>query len=311
MIRASKDSKRFFIDNCIIDDGFVAHIGHSAALVYMALCRYANYKTQVAFPSQKKLAELLKMDVKTVRRGIKALIDHTMLEKRQVGKKCCNRYRLLDRSGWANEPRVNLSAKSGANSPTTIGATGPLHSNENKEKKEKKENKKSTSNMDREETIFSQKGEKWSHGHFLRWLYSTGAEYDRVYLLYLWVKQYHFLNKEMAKQSYDENVPYARALADYGRKAILDTFAYLDFDSKCKWLERWNLKTAVKYVNDIYVGDLRIKGPYDYSFEELHEILGITKKSGETDEQSMGAPDNEINVYDTEIITDSSCEPAY
>lgn len=86
-----------------MDDKFVDEyakvLNPTAIVIYIWLCRYSN-KEQVSWPSLKKLAENLGVNEKTVRRNLESLEMHNLIQIVRIGKKCTNRYHLLDKSEW-------------------------------------------------------------------------------------------------------------------------------------------------------------------------------------------------------------------
>jgi hypothetical protein len=85
-----------WINNEIIDE-FLSEIGPSAFAVYVILARHANNETQLTFPSQERLGELLGMSRRTIYSALKLLCDYRLIriEKSQHGGYVHNVYTLL------------------------------------------------------------------------------------------------------------------------------------------------------------------------------------------------------------------------
>lgn len=101
-MRNKYDSNRFLLDNELIDF-VVAEIGSKAAILYVALVRFANYDTQECWPSHKTLMERSGIGNKrTLINKLKLLEKKQLVEviKRGGGKSNSNQYRILNVEGW-------------------------------------------------------------------------------------------------------------------------------------------------------------------------------------------------------------------
>ena len=111
-------------------------LGPMCFAVYSALCIYAN-KSRRAWPSQKTLAELLSVDVKTIRRAINELdkLGYLKVERpEKQGRGQFNRYYLVDKRlnnvdkrGTDNTPLKN---KGGQKGDTSVQRRGTPHPHE-------------------------------------------------------------------------------------------------------------------------------------------------------------------------------------
>ena len=152
-VRDLRKKTQFKIDDEYIN-GWARFCGANATLVYTSLCRHAEFYSQKAFPSQKKIAFELGISIASVKRGIKQLVEYNIIkiEKEKMrGKFDNNLYYLLDKSEWIKpttapqEPRLNRSSKTVAHRPYTVRDT----LKDNKElriqiKKDNKENAKAS-----------------------------------------------------------------------------------------------------------------------------------------------------------------------
>jgi predicted transcriptional regulator len=99
--------KGFFIIDDIYLNGYAKHLGTTASMVYLSLCRHAD-KEQKCFPSQKLIAEELGINERTVMDKIAILIDWKIIKKKKIrskrGKWAYNIYLLLNKSEWKKPP---------------------------------------------------------------------------------------------------------------------------------------------------------------------------------------------------------------
>jgi len=95
----------------MIDDaylnGYVKHLGPTASMIYICLCRHAD-KEQIAFPSQESIASKLGINPRVVMRKIVDLQKWGLVLKDRTrtssGKWLHNTYYLLDKSEWKRPP---------------------------------------------------------------------------------------------------------------------------------------------------------------------------------------------------------------
>ena len=130
-VRDLRKKTQFKIDDEYIN-GWARFCGANATLVYTSLCRHAEFYSQKAFPSQKKIAFELGISIASVKRGIKQLVEYNIIkiEKEKMrGKFDNNLYYLLDKSEWIKptiappEPRLHHSSETIAHQPPTAGDT--------------------------------------------------------------------------------------------------------------------------------------------------------------------------------------------
>jgi len=94
--------EKFMMDDAYLN-GQAKICGWQATLVYTSLCRHAS-ASQESFPSIKLMSEELKVDRKTIIKGLRSLEKHSVIAIRKSrtkgGKWLNNTYVLLDKSGW-------------------------------------------------------------------------------------------------------------------------------------------------------------------------------------------------------------------
>lgn len=105
-IRDNRGNKRFFIDD-VFYDVYAKVVGPYGQAVYMSLCRHAD-KKQKAWPGIETMAENLGIGRKSVFAGLEILEFLKIIKKDRIGKKCTNRYTLLDRSKWMKSGGVKF-----------------------------------------------------------------------------------------------------------------------------------------------------------------------------------------------------------
>jgi hypothetical protein len=94
--------EKFMMDDAYLN-GQAKICGWQATLVYTSLCRHAGI-SQESFPSIKLMSEELRVDRKTIIKGLRSLEKHSVIAIRKSrtkgGKWLNNTYVLLDKSGW-------------------------------------------------------------------------------------------------------------------------------------------------------------------------------------------------------------------
>ena len=97
-IRDIRNQNWFWLGNDFIDK-YSRILGASCSMVYVALCRHSDNKTQQAFPGMRLISEELKMGTKTVERATKKLKKFGLIEidkkKNKKGIYSNNTYTLL------------------------------------------------------------------------------------------------------------------------------------------------------------------------------------------------------------------------
>ena len=250
-VRDLRKKTQFKIDDEYIN-GWARFCGANATLVYTSLCRHAEFYSQKAFPSQKKIAFELGISIASVKRGIKQLVEYNIIkiEKEKMrGKFDNNLYYLLDKSEWIKptiapqEPRLNRSSKTVAHRPYTVRDT----LKDNKElriqiKKDNKENAKASfaslddfinkckNSPQRHIQIIGE----WAEGE--RPSYNTGAQWDR------------YLKR---------NLRAARELTPFSAEELQKAYIRLQGDvvkvdeetgKKVGFLSKYTLETLAKYI---------------------------------------------------------------
>ena len=107
-IRDFRNKQFFMVDDAYLN-GYAKYLGVTASMIYICLCRHVD-KNQVAFPSQKSIADKLGIKQRTVLEKVKLLKNWGLIDVRQIrnenGKWINNTYILLDKTEWKNIPSV-------------------------------------------------------------------------------------------------------------------------------------------------------------------------------------------------------------
>ena len=186
-VRDLRKKDQFKIDDIYLN-GYARICGIDATAVYTSLCRHAEFETQKAFPSQQKIAYEHKISVRTVRRGLKKLLDYRIVIAEQIrdkGKFRSYLYTLLDKSEWKkitegqNRPTADRRTKT--DSRLAAYGVGPTKDNKqqritNIEGYKKRASLKKKPYYDGNEMRFSQN--KWWVIKNGEWLEFAGEEKD-------------------------------------------------------------------------------------------------------------------------------------
>ena len=97
-IRDIQKKEQFVLDDANYD-GYAKIFGAYASLVYVALCRYADFLRQTCFPSISLTAEQLGISGKQVMRALQVLEDHNIIRREKTHGRS-NRYWLIDKKHW-------------------------------------------------------------------------------------------------------------------------------------------------------------------------------------------------------------------
>lgn len=108
VVRDLRKKEKFQIDDEYLN-GYAKLCGTNATLVYLCLCRHADYHTQECFPSILMMSEKLGISRDSVMVGIKNLIEWNIISKERVrnpnnAKWINNSYTLLDKTVWREKP---------------------------------------------------------------------------------------------------------------------------------------------------------------------------------------------------------------
>jgi hypothetical protein len=241
--RKTKGHGKFFLDNKLVDDGFISVLGRSATAVYIALARHAHFITQKCFPSQKTLAREIGADKRTVARAIDKLVDHNLIHKIQIGKKCNNRYVLLDKDIWSSDMATPTSPDMACcvESPDDTGVTSTV--NEIRRNEQRKDNETCPDNY--RQPIG---GGEWSSSVYISNLVKSTDPARKILGRYYREKQYVFPTKEAANDAVDRDIESAHRIRDYPLKDIKAT---IDHIKGLDYIKKWDLGTVNKFINEL------------------------------------------------------------
>jgi len=113
-VRDLRDKDQYKVDDKFLN-GYARFIEIYAVGVYNSLCRHAQFKSQQAFPSAKKIAEELNISPPKVFYSIWVLEVFNIIKRNRIGKKCNNRYDLLHKKHWKFVEKVKTEIESDVN----------------------------------------------------------------------------------------------------------------------------------------------------------------------------------------------------
>jgi len=107
-IRDNRQKEWFWLDNEYLN-GYAKHLGPTASLVYISLCRHSDNKTQKCFPSMELIAEELGMQRASISRAVQKLSDWNIISitesyDNKNKRRNNNVYTLLAKSQWKEKP---------------------------------------------------------------------------------------------------------------------------------------------------------------------------------------------------------------
>lgn len=107
-VRDFRNKQFFMVDDAYLN-GYARHLGVTASMIYICLCRHVD-KEQVAFPSQRTIAEKLGIKWRTVMEKTKLLEKWGLIDVKKIrnenGVWLNNTYTLLDKTEWKKIPRT-------------------------------------------------------------------------------------------------------------------------------------------------------------------------------------------------------------
>jgi biotin operon repressor len=121
-------NKGFFLVDDTYLNGYAKHLGTTASMVYLSLCRHAD-KEQSCFPPQKLIAKELGINERTAMEKINLLEEWGLIEKLKKrntkGRWVHNVYYLLDKSVWKTPPTGKVHMDSTRRNPAGGPGTQP------------------------------------------------------------------------------------------------------------------------------------------------------------------------------------------
>ena len=271
-IRDKRGNKRFFIDD-IFDDVYARVAGPYGYAVYASLCRHAN-KKQKAWPGVDTLAERLGIGRKSVFAGLEILEFLKIISRDRIGKKCNNRYTLLDRSKWMKSGEVNFPIEtSQKNSEVPFryftSSSGELHrflTGTSIERKQKKGNKSKDSVADATPHVICkfegckkqvEAGKEYCKIHqpmnleqFVVWC--KGSSQKHICIIGEWAETVgpDFQNQGQWTEYINRNVRAATSLVSFDHSQLERGFEHIKKGIDEKWLTVYTLETLYKFVTN-------------------------------------------------------------
>lgn len=238
-VRDRRIKEKFDIDDAYLD-GWAKKCKVYATGVYVSLCRRAN-KEQYCWPSLEKIAEEHSMSIRQVSRALTILEKYNIIVKERLGKKCNNRYWLIDKSEWTDSPIISNSDRT--DSPVTMDSQSnhhrtdsPLHS-------------KDTHYKDTQVTIAAEKNlsaasEVFSLKEYLEEMKASKQAHIRIIAIFLEKKGVKLVTREQAQIAIKRHLRAARDLSKFTNEQI--ERAVRIAEEQCP--DKWTIETLIKYI---------------------------------------------------------------
>jgi len=244
-VRDLRIKEKFSMDDAYLN-GWARYCGPDATLVYLCLCRHANFDTQQAYPAELLIADKVNITIRRVRKGIRSLKEYNIIlveqNKDKKGRFANYIYTLLDKSGWKKPepyikkpPTVIEAQKSSTveqlptygqpyygNSPTKVtnyqGDKQSMYSSSDEERD--KPNKEEISNNE--------------------------TKKRRIVFLYAEKKNTQLRGSDQENSFFKRNSKPATELLPYSLEEIEETMNWLAENADYKW----TLETVGKHINE-------------------------------------------------------------
>ncbi len=116
-VRPPKKSTRLYIDNEYFGKGYAAFFPKWATMVYLVLAKYANYRTQICYPSIKTIIrESGVSNRNSVVNAIKVLEAYKIIGTWHSKGRIANCYVLLSSSIWGEPNSISMDTIKKSNS---------------------------------------------------------------------------------------------------------------------------------------------------------------------------------------------------
>ncbi len=269
IIRSKRKSNWFWIDNELIDI-YSKILDGNTIKVYLKLVRLSG-NGNICYPSLENISKDLSLSVPTIIDRLKVLEFFKIIKKERIGKKCTNRYWLLDKRNWRKDFDVILKIlKSGDFKDFKITTRDKLIVNlkslksnsTNKIKNKKLIKDKSVARakalpqelidelsvLSGETTINGKEKLKgWNWDLVLNGMLKHKKRRDfQVIALYWKFKGIKFENKEQFEAGLKRELRAAKNLKGYSNERIIETMEFLSYDPAVKW----TLETVHKYIDE-------------------------------------------------------------
>ena len=115
-VRPRNKKTRLWIDNEYFSERYGEVLPLSALAVYAVLCKFANARTQVCYPSVAKIMQESGIkSPKTVFASLRSLEQYHIIEISRSKGRSSNGYTLLDAGIWVKPNRVKITGQQGQN----------------------------------------------------------------------------------------------------------------------------------------------------------------------------------------------------
>jgi len=242
-VRDLREKTKFIIDDIFIDK-YASVLGPSVSMVYIDLCRHVD-KEQKCFPKQITVAKELFLHEITVNKAITILISFNLIKKRRIGKRCANRYWLIDRKHWK---KITEVTKSQTNSRDLVShkLTPSLTLSHNKS--QTKYNRKETQLEGNTYKPLTTKvvSQKYSFKDNLIKMQEDKKRHIQIIALYWMYKNYNLENQQQYSSALKRDLRAANELIGYTNNKLSEVMDYLEENTDMKW----TLETIGKFINE-------------------------------------------------------------
>ncbi|PIS14455.1 hypothetical protein COT64_02580 [Candidatus Shapirobacteria bacterium CG09_land_8_20_14_0_10_39_12] len=261
-VRDLRKKEQFIIDDAYLNS-WARHCGTPATLVYLSLCRHAD-KEQKAFPSQRFIADELGINVRTVKRGLKALQKYNIVQteqEREKGKFTNYIYYLVDKSQWNKPPGDKKCLRSHQGTKTDSGPP-PYGLSPTKDAHYKDAHLKDNS--------MSQEATDWNLEKEIQKVLEDKRRH--IQIIGVWIEEIRLRpeNTEQIQSIIRRNLRPARLLNGYTNEDIHETIEAL---KNTEYLRKFTLETVLKYIDEV-VAQKKKEGPKIIRFEEVRQKDG-------------------------------------
>ncbi|MEX0932350.1 MAG: helix-turn-helix domain-containing protein [Parcubacteria group bacterium] len=268
--RDRRSKERFYVDDVYLNE-YARHLGPTATVVYMSLCRHAN-KQDESWPAQERIAEQHGFKSRrTVIRAISDLLSWNIIqvekEKSERGEFLHNVYVLLDKSQWKPLP---MRHQSHTEEPCDTRVTRETHvTSECKTMRHQSHMKES--HKKESHTNVSKADGPFSFEDYLTQMEKDKRTHIPVIASYWRIKGFSFKTKAQAESALRRELRPAKALVPYEQLKVAKVLTWLRDNADFKW----TLETAHKYIdedlNELSKKQRKMSGEFQCQFGFWHK----------------------------------------
>lgn len=238
-VRDMRKKDKFQVDDEYLN-GYAKLCGPHATLVYLCLCRHADFHTQTCYPSVQTMADKLGISIASVKRGLVSLVEWKIITKERVRKNDDakwenNEYTLVDKTLWKEKPQLNMSH--GSHSSNRSKATAQSHSSNRATKVYTVEG------YTIEGIASASPPPEFSFQEYLKRMHEHPQRQVQVIAFYFQEKKLSFDNLAQAQTAIRRHLRAAKDLVPFSDKQLIDAAK----KAAREW-PQWTLDTLVKIL---------------------------------------------------------------